>query len=162
MLEEIPAETEFQKLKQNYDNLFSTYKAIRKAEKQTQLLKPLSKEYTKNQVLFDKKTALSTVNELLPVFFAHEKMRLLDYEIIKIQKNQKVVLDKLKNTDKDLKALHEQERNLDIEINNNEKGVSAIRKTTNSTAKKIRKVQYLCPSNSIYFKSQKSRVSEKL
>src|SRR5690606_3696576 len=133
MLEERDSETEFQKIKSYFKTLNDAHRAIEKANKQIELLTPIrdiSISLTKQ------KTDLviqESHKQILPHWFA-KKHQVLINEYIEIEQKRKASLDEeIKTRSLTIADLSDQERELDVQIKNDEIGsrISALEKQNN-------------------------------
>lgn len=133
MLEERDAENEFQKIKSYFKTLNDAHRAIEKANKQIELLTPIrdiSISLTKQ------KTDLviqESHKQILPHWFA-KKHQVLINEYIEIEQKRKASLDEeIKTRSLTIADLSDQERELDVQIKNDEIGsrISALEKQNN-------------------------------
>lgn len=133
MLEERDAENEFQKIKSYFKTLNDAHRTIEKANKQIELLTPIRDI----SILLTKQKAdlaiLESHKQILPHWFA-EKHQALINEYIEIEQKSKTLLEEeIKTRSLTIDDLSDQERELDIQIKNDEIGsrISALEKQNN-------------------------------
>jgi uncharacterized protein YPO0396 len=122
MLEERESEVEFQKIKVHFKTLYDAHKAIEKAHEQIRLLTPIREKYTEltncKALLFQN----DNDQQILPYWFAQKKIGILQDYLIE----QEEVLQKAQDEHKELGNLiqdfSDKERELDIQIRNDEVG----------------------------------------
>ncbi|WP_343531962.1 SbcC/MukB-like Walker B domain-containing protein [Pedobacter sp.] len=133
MLEERDAETEFQKIKSYFKTLNDAHRAIEKANKQIELLTPIrdiSISLTKQKADL---VIQESHRQVLPYWFAKKHQALIG-EYIEIEQKRKASLDEeIKTRSLTIDDLTDQERELDIQIKNDEIGsrISALEKQNN-------------------------------
>src|SRR5690606_21017454 len=133
MLEERDAESEFQKVNSYVKTLNDAHRAIEKANKQIELLTPIrdiSISLTKQKADL---AIQESHKQILPHWFAKKHQALIkDY--IEIEQKRKASLDEeIKTRSLTIDDLSDQERELDIQIKNDEIGsrISALEKQKN-------------------------------
>ncbi|WP_185218704.1 ATP-binding protein [Sphingobacterium mizutaii] len=133
MLEERDAENEFQKIKSYFKTLNDAHRAIEKANKQIELLKPIRDI---SLLLTKQKADLAfqeSHKQIIPHWFAKKHQALIN-EYIEIEQKRKASLDEeIKTRSLTIDDLSDQERELDIQIKNDEIGsrISALEKQNN-------------------------------
>ncbi|WP_143304504.1 ATP-binding protein [Chitinophaga vietnamensis] len=85
MLEESDAEGEFLKLRENYDSLLSSHRAIQKDEMQLQMLEPIMQQRSDWDTLQQKGQELLLLQETLPAYFNRQEKELLQQELHQLQ-----------------------------------------------------------------------------
>ncbi|CAL1521519.1 SbcC/MukB-like Walker B domain-containing protein [Chitinophaga sp. MM2321] len=131
MLEETDAESEFLKLRENYDSLLSSHRAIRKDETQLQMLDPIIQNRKKWQELQDKNRELQTLQDVLPNWFNKQEKDLLEKELQVLQQEQEVTTSTLATVNGNLKSLHLRKEELIAQKANNsvDEQLRSIQKT---------------------------------
>ncbi|NSL88990.1 ATP-binding protein [Chitinophaga solisilvae] len=105
MLEETDAEGEFLKLRENYDSLLTSHRAIRKDETQLKMLEPIIENRAAWQELQDKNRDLQLVQDILPAWFNKQEKDLLEKELQVLQQEQEVTASTLASVNDQLKTL---------------------------------------------------------
>lgn len=112
MLEEVNVEEEFQKLRENYDDLISAHKAIEKAREQLGLLEPIVQSGNTYEVLEKEAGELDEMRQIVPAYFAEKHNMLLNHAIINKNTEIEAHNDRLETLKKILDDLHGKEISL--------------------------------------------------
>jgi uncharacterized protein YPO0396 len=120
MLEETGAEEEFQKLRDNYDTLTKMFNEIEKAEKQIELLNPITENTEKYEVLERKHNKTIETKEFIPLYFATQKLDFLNSAEFEKDSEKQRNLEKLEIVKEELVELGEKLTQLEIAKSNNE------------------------------------------
>jgi len=122
MLEKTDAQEKIGQLQEYYENLMLAYQAMKKAEHQLALLRPLAEEARKYETTQMEIDLLHGCQDAIPVYFAGKKWQLLKSAITEAQRDYAAAQSKLGQTDEQLSHLREQNTALQIAISNDETG----------------------------------------
>lgn len=106
MLEETDAEAEFLKLRENYDSLLSSHRAIQKDETQLKMLEPIIDNKIAWQELQDRNRELQMLQDILPTWFNRQEKDILERELEALQKEQQVTASTLTGINENLQSLN--------------------------------------------------------
>ncbi|RAJ75677.1 uncharacterized protein YPO0396 [Chitinophaga dinghuensis] len=95
MLEETDSEAEFLKLRENYDSLLSSHRAIQKDEMQLQMLEPIILQRSEWETLQDKGRELLSLQDTLPGYFNRQERELVQQEISQLKQELEVTASTL-------------------------------------------------------------------
>jgi uncharacterized protein YPO0396 len=113
MLEEPTTEEEFNKLKENYDDLLAAHKAIEKAQDQLNLLEPIVKNAEEFERLENELNEIEEIRQLVPAYFAASHNQILEKELNNKKAEMEAERDKLEST----KLNTEQLRATEVSLN---------------------------------------------
>jgi len=122
MLEERDSESEFQKIRTYFKTLNDAHKAIEKAHQQIELLHPIRE---KSVLIVNIKTSLAIFEShknIAPLWFAQKQENLINSDLIEKMNEEKLLESDKINYESEINQLSEQERELDIQIKNDEVG----------------------------------------
>lgn len=122
MLEESTVEDEFFKLKENYTTLLNAHRAIEKAEEQLRLLGPVVEKARRLDELSAEQVRLSGLERAITPWFSLRKKDLLEAEIERQERELKRLAGNLEMLEAEIKSDRSKERDLDIDIRNDETG----------------------------------------
>lgn len=139
MLEKIDMESEYQKLKENYDNLLSVYNEIEKAEEQLKLLEPVVEKSGRFLILNNELTLDKNLRDAIPLWYAYEERRLLTDELSINRKQYDINLNKKNQIDEEIITLAKREKDLNAAISRDESSVkiNTINERIDSVGKEI-------------------------
>lgn len=178
MLEEPSAEDDFIDLKNNFQSLIDTYRNIRKAEKQIELLSIVEQNgnvYSKNR---EELNNLESLIEALQYYYPEQEKQLLLTQVEQL--GEQVIRDKAAVVDVQdhLKALRETELQLQLSLSTNEtsKAILAIDTQTekldevigrkgsskSSYEELLNKTTYTSPLNEAQFLDLRTQIAEDL
>ncbi len=120
MLEETNVEEHFRKLRENYDNLLLSHRAIEKAKKQMDLLEPVEIKGNDFRKAEENVKNLDRIKEFLPLFFAQKEMALLTKAVQQGTKELEQTQDQTNILDQQLVSLEDDRDALVTAIGNNE------------------------------------------
>jgi uncharacterized protein YPO0396 len=106
MLEETDSENEFLKLRENYDSLLTSHRAIQKDETQLKLLEPIINNRASWQQLQDRNRELQMLQDILPSWFNKQEKDILERELESLQKEQQATTRSLTGINEQLQSLH--------------------------------------------------------
>ncbi len=118
MLEEMNPEEEFVKLRNNYENLLSSYQAIEHARQQLELLQPIVDEGQKHRALSKKVTQLEQASQHLIRFFYIKKQDIYTHAVAEREMNIRRKEDQIENKRKQIRRLQEERDKILIDISN--------------------------------------------
>jgi uncharacterized protein YPO0396 len=98
MLEEPNTEEEFNKLKENYDDLIAAHRAIEKAQDQLSMLEPIVKNADEFDRLEKEATELEEIRQLVPAYFATSHNEILDKQLNDKKAEMEAQKDKLETS----------------------------------------------------------------
>lgn len=122
MLEERDAESEFQKVKAYFKTLYDAHKAIEKAHEQIRLLNPIRDKSVSIHSLLSDELHLKQWQDMQPYWFAKRHEQLLTQALTKEEKEIALLKSHRKTQEEKETDLNNRERELDIEIRNDETG----------------------------------------
>lgn len=139
MFEKIDMESEYSKLKENYDNLLSVYNEIEKAEEQLKLLEPIVEKSERYGILKKELIASENIRDSIPLWFAREENRLLNDAIDLNRKNYAILQNRIGQIDEELKDYEKRERDLDAAIQSDESSgrINIINEKIDSTNREL-------------------------
>ncbi|HVI46858.1 MAG TPA: SbcC/MukB-like Walker B domain-containing protein [Chitinophaga sp.] len=111
MLEETDAESEFLKLRENYDSLLSSHRAIRKDETQLKMLEPIMNNRVSWQEVQEKNRDLQALQDVLPAYFNKQEKDILEKELQELKQELKITDTTLAAVNENLQSmqLHKEE-----------------------------------------------------
>lgn len=118
MLEEPNTEEEFNKLKENYDDLIAAHRAIEKAQDQLNMLEPIVKNSEDFERLEKEAGELEEVRQLVPAYFATSHNELLDRQLNDKKAEMEAQKDRLETS----KLNAEQLRSTEVTLNTAKSG----------------------------------------
>lgn len=122
MLEERDSESEFQKIKTYFKTLNDAHKAIEKAHEQIELLTPIREKAIS---LASSKTDLHIFEghkNIAPLWFAQRQENLIIKHVGEQENDYLILLQNKRDCETEIGRLSEQERDLDLQIKNDEVG----------------------------------------
>lgn len=122
MLEERDAESEFQKVKAYFKTLYDAHKAIEKAHEQIRLLNPIRDKSVSINTLLSDELNLKQWQDMQPYWFAKRHEQLLTQALAKEEKESTLLKSQRKTQEEKEADLNNRERELDVEIRNDETG----------------------------------------
>ena len=122
MLEERDAESEFQKVKAYFKTLYDAHKAIEKAHEQIRLLNPIRDKSISINTLQADELLMKQWQEMLPFWFATRSDHLLTQAIAKEEKDSALLKSQRKTLEEKETDLNYRERQLEVEIIQDETG----------------------------------------
>ncbi|HMR64619.1 MAG TPA: SbcC/MukB-like Walker B domain-containing protein [Anaerolineae bacterium] len=120
MLEKTDAAEKIDQLLQNYDNLNRAHEAIIRAREQLKQLRPLTKLAHQFQQVEQTISELQECLEFIPVYFAGQKLGLLEREIARIQAEVTQADHRHTEIARQVDELRQQQRSLDIALANDD------------------------------------------
>ena len=118
MLEEPNTEEEFNKLKENYDDLIAAHRAIEKAQDQLNMLEPIVKNADEFDRLEKEAIELEEIRQLVPAYFATSHNEILDKQLNDKKAEMEAQKDKLETS----KLNTEQLRSSEVTLNTAKSG----------------------------------------
>ncbi len=122
MLEKTDVGSKIEELQKSYEDLTACYKVIEQTRLQLEALIPLAEEADNYQKLKSEVEALQQNLAIAPAYFAQRKFELLSTEINNIEQQLTKKQQDQQQSDRQLKNLRQQERDLDIAISQDEVG----------------------------------------
>lgn len=122
MLDKINLEEEIQKLTKYYEDLTCSHEAMQKAKKQIEILRPLIADSEKYENVKRNLDQVKEVLRVVPAYFAQRKIGLLQTVIVDKQQEHTQANQDLVEINGALKRLRQQELNLKLDIENDDKG----------------------------------------
>lgn len=122
MLEEADAESEFQKIKDQFKTLNDAHTAIEKANEQIRFLSPIRNKSIELTTLKLDLNALENDREILPLSFARRRDKLLADSITDIKDNIQRLDQKLESINSKIEQLSIEERDIDMQIRQDKVG----------------------------------------
>ncbi|MCC3462788.1 MAG: hypothetical protein EAZ60_22960 [Oscillatoriales cyanobacterium] len=122
MLNKINLEEEIQGLTNYYKNLTSSHEEMQKAKKQVEILRPLIADSDNHENVKRNQDEVKEVLRVVPAYFAQRKRGLLQTVIAEKQQEHTQVNHDLLEINGALKRLRQQELNLKLDIENDDKG----------------------------------------
>ena len=144
MLEKSDAETEFQKLERNYENLLQSERTILKTQKQIELLEPVIQTGKKLQEASDEKSRLQNLREAVPVWKTQKSIEILEKKRTELESEIRRESENQANKKNESLALEEAIRSLQADIDNTESSRRIVQiesEIRNLTSEKERKKQ---------------------
>jgi uncharacterized protein YPO0396 len=105
MLDETDSESEFLKLRENYDSLLTSHRAIQKDETQLKMLEPIIENRTQWQAVQEKNRELHALQDILPTWFNKQEKDILEQELLLLQQEQELTATTLAGVNEQLKSL---------------------------------------------------------
>ncbi|MFY0252661.1 ATP-binding protein [Chitinophaga sp. 30R24] len=105
MLEETDSENEFLKLRENYDSLLTSHRAIQKDETQLKMLEPIIENRSSWLAIQEKNRELQSLQDTLPTWFNKQEKDILEKELHALQQEQEVTASTLIAVNEQLKSL---------------------------------------------------------
>ena len=112
MLEEPNVEEEFNKLRENYDDLIVAHRAIEKAQDQIALLEPIVKNSEEFDILEKELASLEEIRALVPAYFAASQNEVLQSQLNAKNTEIDMYRDKQETIKKSIEGLRDTEINL--------------------------------------------------
>ncbi|MBV7531737.1 ATP-binding protein [Chitinophaga sp. sic0106] len=106
MLEETDSESEFLKLRENYDSLLSSHRAIQKDEMQLQMLEPIIHHRSEWETLQNKGRELLSLQDTLPGYFNRQEREIVQQEIQQLEQELSVTASTLLSINSKLEQLN--------------------------------------------------------
>ncbi|MEG5163673.1 SbcC/MukB-like Walker B domain-containing protein [Microcoleus sp. AT3-A2] len=122
MLDKINLEEEIQKLTKYYEDLTCSHEAMQKAKKQIEILRPLIADSDNYENVKRNLDQVKEVLRVVPAYFAQRKIGLLQTVIVDKQQEHTQANQDLVEINGALKRLRQQELNLKLDIENDDKG----------------------------------------
>ena len=122
MLDKINVEEEIQKLNKHYENLTFSHEKLQKAKKQVEILRPLIADYDQYKNVKRNLDELQEVLRVVPAYFAHRKIGLLQERIVETQQKHTQFNHDLLEINGALERFRKQELKLKVDIENDDKG----------------------------------------
>lgn len=128
MLEERDAESEFQRVKSYFKTLNDAHKAIEKAYKQIELLRPIRDKATLLSTYKSEQHRYENHQNVTPLWFARKHEQLISTFINDKTNEISQIEEEISTLENEIGQLSDQERELDIQIKNDEVGkqISAL------------------------------------
>lgn len=105
MLEETDSENEFLKLKENYDSLLTSHRAIQKDETQLKMLEPIIENRASWITVQTKNRELQALQDILPAWFNKQEKDILEKELQVLQQEQETIASTLTSANEQLRTL---------------------------------------------------------
>ncbi|MCW3462833.1 ATP-binding protein [Chitinophaga nivalis] len=139
MLEETESENEFLKLRENYDSLLSSHRAIQKDETQLKMLEPIIDNRTSWQQIQDKNRELQSLQDILPAYFNRQEKDILEAEIQVLQQELEMTASSLTSVNDNLQSLQLRKEELIAQKANNsvDEQLRSIEKTIHYEQKSL-------------------------
>ena len=118
MLEKADADTEFQKLERNYENLLQSERTILKTQKQLELLEPVIQTGRKLQDATEEKDRLKSLSDAVPVWRTERGISLLHEQIEELEREIKAQEETKTQKASESQALESAIRSLQADIDN--------------------------------------------
>lgn len=119
MLEETDSESEFIKLRENYDSLLSSHRAIQKDEMQLQLLEPVIQSKEEWDQLQQRNRESVALQENIPSWFSLQEKSILEEELVQLQQELDVTSATLDTINDTLKTYQREKEELIAQKANN-------------------------------------------
>jgi uncharacterized protein YPO0396 len=139
MLEETDSENEFLKLRENYDSLLTSHRAIQKDETQLKMLEPIIENRASWQAVQEKNREMQALQDILPAWFNRQEKDLLEKELQALQQEQEVTASTLTGVNDQLKSLQLRKEELIAQKANNsvDEQLRSIEKTIHYEQKSL-------------------------
>ncbi|MCX9083764.1 MAG: AAA family ATPase [Candidatus Methanoperedens sp.] len=119
MLDKFDVKEKIEGLKKNFENLTKSYEAVQIAKKQLQQLQPLVQETNEFEKTSIEIQELQSCLNLLPIYFAIHKSKLLHDELKSFNQKLGVINNQIEEIRIDLERLRNKESEVKIAIDNN-------------------------------------------
>ena len=120
MLEEHDVESDFVELREHYENLLSSHRAIEKAKEQVGLLQPIIENGKEYHLLKEKTAQLTDLQAATAPFFANKKVKLLEESTKSLQADLDKKASQVADIRLDLEQLTQQKTDIQIAISTNQ------------------------------------------
>ncbi|MEO1390798.1 MAG: SbcC/MukB-like Walker B domain-containing protein [Cyanobacteria bacterium J06634_6] len=147
MLEKADVRAKIDELQESYQNLTISHTAIQKARRQLEALEPLGKEAKRYKRLEREVADLIRFQQILPAFFARERLALLSAEQQEIEQSLAQGQSQRDECDRTLATLRQQEKDVEFSINQDDTGqrlqalAKDIQQTQQTVASRHRKAE---------------------
>ncbi len=137
MLEETDIEEDFKKLREHYNNLLSVHNTIEKAKEQLIFLEPIIEQGQKYQSFATTLRDVEETLEIVPAYFAREKLGLLGHAIGVKEQELESIERSIEDIRSDLAGLESQKTEIEIAMSRDETGeqIRNIDRKINALAK---------------------------
>lgn len=122
MLEERNSEAEFQKIKDHFKTLSDAHKAIEKANEQIRILLPIEESAVTLSSLKKDLEFYTDCKSVLPLWFAHKEKQVINDYIADQKEKHESLIRQVKELKLVIEGLNQKERDLDVQIKNDEVG----------------------------------------